>query len=141
MGQLWWIVGIGMAPFIISVIYSTTHCGAKKIAWGLDVIAVIIALATFFLAQSKTELPLFHHLGALGVIASCVIGYIAMAIVLPLVYVILYAMPTAAPKHAVAEAAGHGHGHGDHGHGHGHDAHGGHGHDAHGGGGGGHGHH
>ena len=123
MQELWFIVGLGFLPFVISVIYRTTTAGSKKIYWFFDIVALVLAYATYFLVETKLSGVLAPKLHAVGVLASVIVGYIAVAIALPLIYSILYSMGTEPPRPVVAAAPA-GHGHADHGHGHGHADHG-----------------
>jgi hypothetical protein len=125
MQQFWYVIGIAFLPFVISVIFATTHCGSKRIPWILDIVALLIGLGAYFLVESWVRKHAFLSLPfpSIRMIIAALFGYLGAAIALPVIYAILYAMPAQAPRPAVVEGGhGAGHGHGaDAGHGHGHD--------------------
>lgn len=122
--EFWKLIGTAFLPFVISVIYICTKCGTKRIPWFLDIVAFALSIATFPLLRPiiDEKFHLVANLKSIGMILSCVITYVAIAIELPIVYTILYSMSFPAPKQPVVETApAHGHGHDAHGHGgHGH---------------------
>ncbi len=95
MVELWNITGWALVPFVISVLYSTTNCGARKIAWYLDFVAMGAAFVVWYLVKSQIHGPLAEAKPLMVLVASF-IGYIVIAIFLPVLYKILYAgLPSA----------------------------------------------
>ena len=41
------ITGYALLPFVISIIYSVTHCGNVKLPWWKDILALAVAVGAY----------------------------------------------------------------------------------------------
>jgi len=87
------VFGYALIPFILSVIYGCTSCGSRRIAWSADALALILGIASYFVAQRIIEpllwdaIPLEPHWGTLF---SCLASLVVMSFAFPLIYRFLY---------------------------------------------------
>lgn len=91
MDTVWTVAGFALFPFVLALVAASTDTiGKKKIFWGYDVLAMILAAVAFILVRNTLASTVLSDNGALTVLGSTMLALGSMWVLYPLTYRIIY---------------------------------------------------